>query len=253
MEGKMLENMTAVGQLDKLLKNSVMLLNDADTFLVVRTSAAPMNGGGNWLIVLACFAVLNLYSKVYTILEKGMVADEAYSAGYDRYQELISNGEKSLKGLNPIVPEKREMLNEADCFCRLVKALPDSFNLGITHKQAAKVWKDFRNTPAHMAGLGFDRGGSTFVETVGWDYKSIKAAIDNRDKPSLEALCVDHNDIPQPTTAFYQESGNEHWQVHSDILAGECRHLYDWLIEKAKEASQDNVLAALKCCISKFN
>lgn len=173
----------AKSDLTRLLRISTWLLNDCRTLHWARFQPGfPAEehalGGGNYLITLGCFAVLNLSCKVLWILQGNQVWTEKEIEPIRRCVRSLRKEHPALKDVR--FPRPGE-INEQAAFVNFVRTLPQHLGLAPDdQKELERVWQELRNTLSHMAGLPF--GASASVDLPDADseleYDSELAILD---------------------------------------------------------------------------
>jgi hypothetical protein len=146
-------------------------------------------GGGNFLMALGLFAVLNFLAKVH----RHLTDPDAFIAQNDR--EIVNETIKGLKkdpklkvileGKNTRwLPPRVGDVNEKESFIKLVDALPNKIDLGIPDdkgESAGEIWNSLRNSLAHMAWPKSPLGAySTFPEST--TMRELRWMIDSGQK-----------------------------------------------------------------------
>jgi len=124
----MSENPSSINRVKTYLANQLtervrMIVGDCETFSHVRIEKHEWFdelhlGGGNFIMTLALFALMNVLAQMYRFFKTGKLRE----------------------------------INETVAFGQLVEGLGNLVNLGCsTKKEGEEIWRDFRNKLAHMA------------------------------------------------------------------------------------------------------
>jgi len=174
--------------LKSILRQRVDFLRpDFETFLWLRTDGrASMDrnrlGGGNLLILLGEFAILNLIAKTYKVLRTGASLLRSDS---DDALEALRTCQIEYPALRAIRVSNWEV-SERNAFIGLARDYPLDFGLGQDREHIGRAWDRIRNKLSHMATLEKDTVAVALSFSEDITYKDAKDAIRVRTQPSFE-------------------------------------------------------------------
>lgn len=240
-----------------------LMLNDTNSFIFLRSEGLNLFkkyslGGGNLLMVIGQFAVLNFLSKVYAVASRG---EKAYKTEEDvrKYLEIIEN----LKQNNSEVLSKLKKyckkpnlgeVNETMSFIELVKDYPE--NIGIPREETIikKVWEDFRNKISHIATIANGNSAFVFEFQKNDSFNQAKRFIEKTNEKPFYILTKDEknkmrkeiiadNNKKGIATSTSAIAGATYNQIRPDILSRDIRKIMRWLINRIKnnEFKEDNI------------
>lgn len=156
--------MLAKNKLKNIIKSASLMLNDVDTFLLMRSEfiknfeefeISHGIGGGNFLSLIGQFAIINFLSKIYCILKKGESAFISQKQ-IDEWKELKDKLKKKEPGFWEEIKKYYEKnkprlgeMNESEAFVLFINDCP--VKILANKKDTEKIWKYFRNKISHLA------------------------------------------------------------------------------------------------------
>lgn len=147
-------------ELKRLIEKRTWMINDARLFTWAKCDGrlkiieGLKIGGGNFLVTLGLFAVLNFLSKAYYLLQEG---SEVWSEEeIKKTKKILRKLPKGTKAFPPVFGSPKK--TERDCFIDFALAL--QFPLFSNSKELSKkeqteryseIWESYRNKLSHMA------------------------------------------------------------------------------------------------------
>jgi len=176
-------------------------------------------GGGNFLMAVGLFSVINFLAKVY----RHLVEPTAFISEADR--QSVIDTKTTLKTEHPELKQvisgwqnpRIGDVNEMQTFIKLGEALPKNIDLGISQQDnitAENVWKVFRNFLTHMAWPG------SSVATIHFQNLPTNLTIEQM------LQVIDNSGMK----SFYKE--NSQLRCNSDKLTVDANKIANWLCEQ---------------------
>ncbi len=147
--------------IDKL-KNASLIIRDAHSFLFLNFEQKNKIdehtlGLGSFSTAISLFALINLISKIYLILNKGneKIVTSSEIDEYEKLKEVIQNNTTEWKNIKKYFRKPRiGDINETDAFIFLIENCPIDFGIDKTNKeQICEVWQNYRNKLTHLISL----------------------------------------------------------------------------------------------------
>lgn len=200
--------MTSLESIKEYLTRCRGIIYDTNTFLWARLDHPEQIkndiGGGNLLMGIGLFAVLNYLGKVYMLLRH----DAGTKPGEVAELNEFLKANPQFEGV--VEPKRPGQINETKAFMELAHDAPHSF--GISEDQFVMVWRALRNKLTHTLTPGQRKTVWTFV---------VKDALYANMKPAL----MSRND-----PVFTVENG--HLNCFVDLLSRDVERILDWLVER---------------------
>ncbi|KKQ85821.1 MAG: hypothetical protein UT54_C0061G0004 [Candidatus Daviesbacteria bacterium GW2011_GWB1_39_5] len=241
-----------------------LMLNDTYSFVFLRSEGLKYLkkhslGGGNLLMVIGQFAVLNFLAKVYVVVRNGT---KSYVIEKDigAYEESITNIKKKYPEIWKVVrkycqkPRLWEVKNETEAFVRLILDYPEDIGISKNEDAVKKVWRDFRNKISHIATIANGNMSLTFEFQKGQDFEYARKFLENvkqksffirnqeeKDKLRKEIIAENNKKGAFTSTEVIGRATND--QVRPDILSKDIQKIMQWLIKKIKnsEFEEDHI------------
>lgn len=211
---------------------------DCDTFLNVKCHAIDhLKGGGNIVMTIGLFAVVNFLAKVYRhLIEPAAFVTEEDVKNVKQAGKHVQAEVPHLKGLVTAAktgwkpPPLHGVDNEALSFVKMVNAIRGrAIDLGLaTPQDAQNVWRTFSNRIAHMAWPSDGSVGSYLFSKGSEPTFGDAQGIVRLGKPS-----------------FFKQDGQ--WVCNADRLNLDVRTITEWLCSEVDEtANAENVQGTLQ-------
>lgn len=224
-------------ELKKIVETRTWMVNDARLFTWAKCAGRLKEmeklgiGGGNFLVTLGLFSILNFLSKVYYLLQ----SDAALWT-----KEEVEDIKKALKncpdtkGASPPFvgsPKRSEM----DCFIKFALALEFPLFSGVKDLSKAeqteryiKIWGSYRNKLAHMA---MPDQAAISIDFADREYEGINGVAELLDGNTESAFVKD----------------GDRYAVYTDLFARDIEKWVGWLkleIDNQK-FSDERIIATL--------
>lgn len=212
------------------------IVGDCNTFIMARgqnpSALTSWNtGGGNFLMAVGLFAVLNFLGKMY----RHLTYPEAFTTAEDKQQ--VVNAKATLRTQHPEMSQilrkwqnpRVGEIDETRTFINLVNALPATIDMGFSEDITPdQVWRTFRNYLTHMA------WPNSAISTFNFRTPPITLSR------ALEAV---ENDVRKP---FYIEYGVI--SCNSDKLSVALTQIANWLCAEIGRGrfSEENIASSIE-------
>lgn len=262
------ESLTTEDFITKHIKNSLMMLNDVNSFIFLRSKKGLpiLNeyklGGGNHLSLIGQFAMLNFISKINFVLNKG----GSVYIGSDKIENVRKIRKDTPANLRKYIriPKPGEM-NEKDAFVFLIFKYPIDLGIPKQKEKIEKVWDDLRNKISHLATIEADNVAvavryptieylQIFKEAKKWTLAKPFTIIKPGDRKNHKAkIKKDDPDLKKPISKIMWNAASD--VVTVDFLNIAIQEIADWIIENINSGSypKDNLLEAEKWIKINFN
>lgn len=212
------------------INRSQAIIADTNTYIWLRSvnpkilNDIPELGGGNLLMALGLFAVINYLGKIYTILKGGIPVTKDQADAANQWLK-----DKNIKdsGFEKIIETKRfGQLNETEAFKTLLNDCP-GLNLGLSPEELKGVWHNIRNKLTH-------------VVSPGKDYQ-INARLGGGTYEKAKKEAFNFNRV------FYID-GSVRVHCNVDVLGIKVEKIKEWIIEQLNSNTfeEDNINRALR-------
>lgn len=227
-----------IAQLKKIIQQRTeFITSDCDTFIMARVQKVEYakwnTGGGNFLMAVGLFSVLNFLAKIHLHLVKPKLftSDSDREDYLIKVEELKTANPEYKKFLNSLTKPKVNSVNETYAFEILVNTLPKYIDLGIIHYKIAprEIWKIYRNLLSHMAWPGSSIATNKYSSIQDKNIISIHSYID-----------------VNSTTSFYRVGSII--QCNSDKLTVDLLKISDWLCREldSNRYNEEDIGSTLK-------
>jgi hypothetical protein len=256
-----MENISLNDKILQVLRNARLIILDNNAYIYLNSERQDDIkkygiGSGIFTSAISLFALLNLLSKMHTILKNGekKVTTKTHLEEYELIKsEIQINNSGRWKTIKKYLKKPRiGEINETDAFAEFIIDLP--FNIGLdktNSEEIKKIWNFFRNKLTHMISLkGNELNGQMLIQTniLGGDYQTNLEFLKNRndkykafDIPKLEMVEKFKNfkHIDNETLQYIIKD-----KCYVDQLKISCDQILTWLIDKIKnqEFPTENII-----------
>lgn len=247
----------------KIIENTCgLMINDTYSFVFLRSEGLNYLkehslGGGNFLMIIGQFAVLNYLAKTYSILCSGevvYVTQEDVKEFENIREDLKINHSEVWKKIKKLLKKPRlwDFINETEAFVKLIFDYPGDLGIPKNDESMMKVWNDYRNKLSHIASIG---NNNISVTLEYWDQKTYieaKEFLENEngkpfsisskeEKNRLEKEIFAENNkrsMPTNTDVVWKATADK---LIPDFLSRDIRKIISWLIGRIKADDFDNI------------
>ncbi|MFH4968137.1 hypothetical protein V8G61_08025 [Gaetbulibacter sp. M240] len=245
-------------RIKEVLKNADLIIKDNYSYIYLNSERnkeiKTFNlGKGTFVSAISLFALLNLLSKIYTILKNGnkKIIEKGHIEEYEELKTLIKErNSEDWKRIKKYFKKPRiGEINETEAFTELVKDSPIDLGFNKENPQEIrKMWNLFRNKLTHMISLkGNELNGQMLIQTfiLGGTYSDNLKFIKSRypKYPAFDIVNAETKETFKKNATI--DSITKQYilkdSCYVDQLKICCELILDWLINEIDSDSFSDV------------
>lgn len=246
-----MENTPPINKILKVLGNARLIILDNNSYIYLNSERQDDIkkygiGSGTFTSAISLFALLNLLSKMHTILKNGekKITTQVHIDEYEKIKsEIKTKNPENWKTIKKYLKKPRiGEINETDAFAEFIIDSPFDIGLDKTkQEEIKKTWSFFRNKLTHIISLkGNELSGQMLIQTnmLGGDYPTNLEFLRSRND-KYKAFEIPDNEMVEKFKNFkHIDNGTLQYIIKDkcnvDQLKISCDQLLAWLINKIK-------------------